>query len=86
MIAERITREPAIVERARERVRVWIEDGTVAPEYALAWRQILAAPVQELAAFVVDQGERATAMRQVTPFAGTLDPRERWRLWAAERP
>jgi hypothetical protein len=34
---------------------------------------------------LVDPSERGRALRQCTPFAGALDPRTRWRLWAQVR-
>ena len=38
-------------------------------------------PTPEIGAFLTDDGEHATELRQSTPFAGALDPRERWRIW-----
>ena len=35
--------------------------------------------------FLVDEGEHARELRQSTPFAGLIDPRARWRLWAEVR-
>ena len=49
------------------------------------WRQVLARPIDEIVAFLVDEGERARAMRQATPFAGFVDPRERMRIWRETR-
>ena len=37
----------------------------------------------ELLEAMVQETESAYALRQATPFAGALDPRERWRLWRA---
>jgi len=85
-IAERLTERPAILERARTRVREWLSahPGAYA---ARAWSAILERPIPEIAALLTDPGERARELRQSTPFAGALDPRERWRLWreAAEQ-
>jgi hypothetical protein len=33
----------------------------------------------------VDESEEARALRQVTPFAGAIDPRTRWRIWREVR-
>ncbi|HVS01238.1 MAG TPA: hypothetical protein VMT16_00565, partial [Thermoanaerobaculia bacterium] len=49
-------------------------------QYALAWQQALSLPLADLLALLVDPGEPARAMRQVSPFAGILDPRERWEI------
>ncbi|MEK6608113.1 MAG: hypothetical protein AABZ30_10665 [Myxococcota bacterium] len=80
-VAERLRREPALIARAGERVRGWRETGAVAAMYADAWTRLLALPLDELCAFLVDSSERARALRQVTPFAGVVDPRTRWRIW-----
>jgi hypothetical protein len=34
---------------------------------------------------LVDDDEEARSLRQATPFAGALKPRERWRIWDEER-
>ena len=81
-IARRSLQDASVLKRARTRVERWLEDGTVASFYARGWQQLLALPKQELCAFLVERSERATAFRQVSPFAGILTPQERWRLWA----
>jgi len=35
----------------------------------------------EVLALIVEDSERMTAMRQCSPFAGVLDPRERWAVY-----
>jgi len=56
----------------------WLRDGTTARPYAEAWQAELCRPLEELIDFLVDPGERARQMRQTSPFAGVLAPRERW--------
>lgn len=80
VIAERLRHDPSVLDRAVARVEQWLRDGSVAATYASAWSEWLRLPVSELAARMVDPGERARAMRQASPFAGALDPRERWRI------
>jgi hypothetical protein len=46
---------------------------------------VLARPLVELQAALREPGERMTALRQVSPFAGALPPRERWRIWRETR-
>lgn len=79
-IARRMASEPAIREDARARVASWLETGRVARECAVRWRELLDGPIEELLAVMEDPGERARDLRQVSPFAGALDPRTRWRL------
>jgi hypothetical protein len=85
-IAERLRGEPEILDRARQRVRSWIEaGGRQPPFYARRWEEILAGDPEAVAAFLSDRSELATELRQSSPFAGALDPRERWEIWRATR-
>lgn len=59
-------------------------EGT-SPHYGRRWEKLLSGALDELCAILVDGGEEATALRQATPFAGALSPRERWRIWDEER-
>lgn len=80
-IASRLANDPGVLERARARVGRWAEAGPTHPRYAAAWRELLARPVAEIAAALVERSERMNALRQCTPFAGVVDPRTRWRIW-----
>ena len=82
-IAERLLKDHAILERTRARVEAWLRQGSVAPYYAEGWRRVLERPPAEISAFLVEDSELARAFRQVSPFAGVLSAKERWRLWAA---
>ncbi len=84
-VAERLLADPALVERARRRVAGWLRDGTVARPVAEAWNAELVRPLEELAAFLADPGQRARDLRQTSPFAGFLDPRMRWDIWRRGR-
>lgn len=85
-VAERLLREPALVESARKRVERWLSDGSVARPYAEAWLRLLDAPLDELVAALHERSERMHDLRQVSPFAGVLDARTRWRVRRAEHP
>lgn len=84
-VAERLLREPELVDVARDRVRTWIASGQPAAYYARSWEERLFGSVGEVAAFIVEDSETGRALRQVTPFAGFIDPRERWRIWREVR-
>lgn len=83
-VADRLRREPDLLAIARARLAEWIAAGH-SPEHARAWQEILTRPLGDILAFLVDPGERARELRQSTPFAGFIDPRERWRLWREVR-
>jgi hypothetical protein len=83
-IAERLPNDPAIVSAARARVERWLAEGRSA-HYAGEWQKVLAAPPTEIRAVLVADTEYARALRQTTPFAGAIGPRERWRIWKEVR-
>ena len=85
VIAERLPDQPAILDSARRRVQDWLASGPAAPASATRWAALLAADVASIAAFLVERSEQADEIRQSSPFAGALDPRERWRIWRATR-
>jgi hypothetical protein len=79
-VAERLQAEPRLLDTARARVRQWLDSGTVAAHYAEAWRALLDLPLASLATALAEQSERMHDLRQVSPFAGVLDARTRWRI------
>lgn len=85
VIAERLRSKPEILEKARDRVRSWLAAKAEPPFYARKWAEILAGDVSAIAAFLVDRGELATELRQSSPFAGALQPQERWKIWRETR-
>lgn len=84
-VAARLRAQPELVDAARRRVEGWRRERTVAPHYADAWAALLDGDRERLLATLTDPGEEATALRQVTPFAGVVDPRTRWQIWEQER-
>lgn len=79
-VAEKIRRDPAIVERARERVEEQAASGLLHPVYAERWRAVLALAPDALCERLTAPDESMRALRQSSPFAGALDPRERWAI------
>ena len=80
-VLERLQVEPAILDRARARTRGWLHRGEPHAFYARAWARVLELPPEAMAAALVENSERMRALRQVTPFAGALPPKERWAIW-----
>jgi hypothetical protein len=79
-VAERLRRQPLLLETASARVRRWLADGTVSAPWARRWAELLSRPVDEVAAALVDTSQEARDLRQSSPFAGVLSPRERWTI------
>jgi hypothetical protein len=51
------------------------------PLRALLGRQILQRPLPEILDLLEEDSERMIALRQATPFAGVLEPAERWAVY-----
>ena len=85
VIAERLCHRPEVLEMARRRVQGWLAAGEGAPFYAGKWAEILAGEPAAIAAFLVERSELAEELRQSSPFAGALEPRERWQIWRETR-
>ena len=77
-------RDPAIGERAMAKVRAMRAEGREV-HYARLWEALLTGPVERLREVLVAETEEARALRQSTPFAGAIEPRERWRIWKETR-
>ena len=84
-IAARLELEPALLDVARHRVEKWLREGNPHAYYTHAWSEILSAPLPIIRQHLVDPSSRCRSLRQVTPFAGLVDARERWKLWREVR-
>lgn len=82
---ERVSRDPDLLEHTRARVAAWHRDGSVAKPYVEAWERLLDLPLPELTARVLEPSEAGHDLRQVSPFAGVLSPRERWQILRGAR-
>lgn len=79
-VAERLRRDPRLLEFAKTRVQRWFEDGSAHRSWAIAWSEVLEGGLDEVVALLIDRSERAHDLRQVSPFAGVLDARTRWEI------
>lgn len=84
-VAELLPLRPELLGAARRRAAQWAQSSDGSAGYARRWLGLLALPLGELTALLTDRSEAARALRQATPFAGALDPRERWLLWEKVR-
>jgi len=78
LVAEHLRTKPELLERARERVARWVEDGgPVPPSAASRWRTLLGRPLTAICAALVEDSEEMRDLRQNSPFAGALSQDER---------
>lgn len=84
-IASDLSKFPALLDTARARVASWRENASVSAPYIESWGNVLAGPIQAIINLLTDPSEHARELRQVSPFAGALPPRERWALWKSVR-
>ena len=77
-IVEAMMADPeAVLDAGRGNLVRMRRSNPAARELLDEWGRILRQPVQQIAARTLDPGERGRDLRQVTPFAGVLDPRRR---------
>lgn len=79
LVAERL--DEKLLDAARRRVDGWLSSGGPVPEASAArWRELLAQPLSDVARALTEDTEEMRDLRQNTPFAGAVPPRERWRI------
>jgi hypothetical protein len=77
LVARKLLADSSLLDKARENLRRWQRiEGS--PSLTLSeWEKILSGPVAQIAQFLVEKSERATRLRQSSPFAGVLTEAER---------
>ena len=85
-VAEKLRANPALLDIAHDNLDRWSRTGGHSQPYWDEWRRILGLPLEELLALLVEDSERMAALRQTAPFAGVLDPRERWAIYESFEP
>jgi hypothetical protein len=81
LVAEKVRANPALLDKARQNLRRW-QNTEGSPSLTLAeWENILSGPVAHVAQFLEERSERATRLRQSSPFAGILTEAERQTIY-----
>ena len=84
LVADRLDEQ--LLTTARARVDSWLANqGPVSAPSALRWRDLLNEPLPAIARRLTEDTEEMRDLRQNTPFAGALTPRERWRILSEVR-
>lgn len=79
LVADRIRRDPALLAHVRQTLARW--RGSVSVNtlpYLDEWERIVAQGVDACLAVALEESERATALRQSSPFTGILTHQERF--------
>ena len=78
LVAAKLRSRPALVEKARGNVTRWLETCSPGAKPALLeWQRLLGGSFDELLAIIEATDERATRLRQSSPFCGILTEEER---------
>lgn len=80
-IADKLRADPSLLTIASDNLDRWSRQNGRSQPYWDAWREILKRPLNEVLSLMVEESEKMTAMRQATPFAGILTPKERWAIY-----
>ena len=75
VVAEKLRTDPALLNRARGNLTRW--RATLSGAWMDEWQAVLDGPLERLLSFLGDRSERATRLRQSSPFAGVLTQQER---------
>lgn len=80
-IAAKLRTNPELLGIARDNLDRWSQARGRSQPYLNTWREILDRPLDEILRLIVEDTPRMTELRQSTPFAGVLEPRERWKVY-----
>ena len=81
-IAEKLRVHPELIGIAHDNLERWAKTAGRSQPYLDEWRKILARTLPETLDLLVEESEPMTALRQASPFAGVLEPAERWAIYA----
>jgi len=85
-IAQKISRNPELLNKARENLEHWAAKAKgPKPRYLREWELILARPWPAVTDLITSMNEEATRLRSSSPFAGVLTRKERDQVYAAFR-
>ena len=82
-IAGKLRAHPELLAIANDNLKRRMEEPGCSQAYFEEWQRIPALSLNEVLGLVVEDSERMRALRQCTPFAGVLTPRERWDIYDA---
>lgn len=86
-IAEKLRQDPpGVIAKARRNLNVMRQvHGPTVEGYVSRWEALMQRPVEDLIQAMTSPLPEARELRQCTPFAGVLSPKERWAAYRAFR-
>lgn len=86
LAAQKIERNRALLKAVKTTLNGWrTRYNDDIPPALEEWQRLLDRPWQEISAIITDPGERASRLRQSSPFSTILSPGERQRIYDAFR-
>ena len=85
-IAAKLRAKPELLGIARDNLDRWSARRGRSQPYLDTWREILDRPFEQMLQLIQEDSPRMTELRQSAPFAGVLDPRERWHVYDTFEP
>jgi hypothetical protein len=85
LVAKKLAKDTRLIGVAKRNLARWKKGRPNPLGYLAEWEQLLSRPIPEVLDVLTAMNERATRLRQSSPFAGVLSPKERKRLFDAFR-
>jgi hypothetical protein len=82
-VAEKLGQQPELLGTIFTNLDRMRTLGEHARPYVEAWQRILDLPLEELSKKLAEDSEEMAQLRQSSPCAGVLSPRERWKIYEA---
>lgn len=77
LVADKVRADPGLLDKARGNVRRWQESHASSSPALAEWEHILAGTTDQITRFLTERSEKATRLRQSSPFTGILTEAER---------
>jgi hypothetical protein len=84
-IAQKIAINPDLLSIARVNIDRWSGSGAHSNPYFNRWLEVLSLPLPDILKAITADTEEMIELRQSSPFAGVLTPKERWRIYETFR-
>lgn len=81
LVAAKLRADPDLLRIARDNLRRWRQASDGASSAWQEWEQLLDGPGDQVERLLVERSERATRLRQSSPFCGILTDSERRRIY-----